>query len=351
MNLGKIKQLCQEHFSDGLVTIVGSGLSCAEGVSGMAGLAQHLLARIPSEIAPASSTRWEKIAHELSEDQCNLEQILLDNPPDDALEALIIKHTADLILCEEGKIIDEVLNEGRVLSFSKLIPHMLKPSNGVPRTIITVNYDRLIEIAVESMGLGIDSLFTGHHLAKHDPTGSRHSLCRSVSSRNKRVERQFCDHALILKPHGSLDWFRKGNEPVRCSFPLKGQRLIITPGLNKYQGGYERPFDAHREKANRKIDEASRFLILGYGFNDSHLQTHLNDQIIHGAPTLLITHSLSDNARELMTKSNAITAIVANAEESKADGAVIYHGGKEKFFPGPRLWDLNVFVSEVFGHA
>lgn len=267
MELGKIKRHCQDHFSDGLVTIVGSGLSCAEGISGMGGLAKHLLAKIPTAVEPASAAKWDSIAFELSKDNSNLEGILAKNPPDSALEALIVKHTADLILSEEAKIIDEVLNANRVLSFAKLIPHMLKPSNGVPRTIITTNYDRLIEIAVESLGLGVDSLFTGHHLAKHDPVGSRHSFCRSASSRNKKVERQFCDHALVLKPHGSLDWFSKGNEPVRCSFPMNGQRLIITPGLNKYRGGYERPFDAHRERANRKIDEASRFLILGYGLD------------------------------------------------------------------------------------
>jgi len=39
MELANVKLFCQSHFSDGLVTIVGSGLSVAEGISGMDALA------------------------------------------------------------------------------------------------------------------------------------------------------------------------------------------------------------------------------------------------------------------------------------------------------------------------
>lgn len=317
----------------------------------MTALAKHLLATIPPKLKPDSEASWNKIAPELSKKDCNLEAILLAKPPDEALELLIIEETALLMLSDESKVITEVLNRGRVLCFTKLLRYMLRPENGRPRTVITTNYDRLIEIAVESAGLGIDTLFTGHHLARHDPDGSWHSMCRSVVSLNKKAVRKFCDHALVLKPHGSLDWFRKDDEPVRCSFPIEGQRLIITPGFNKYRGGYEQPFDAHRERANREIDRASRFLILGYGFNDAHLQTHLEREIVRGKPTLLITYSLSEKAVELLGKTTAITAIVARNDDSKPDGAVIHHGGEVHDVPGPKLWDLNVFISEVFGYA
>jgi len=42
VDLHDLKLVLQRHFSDGLVTIVGSGLSCAEGLPGMAELATHL---------------------------------------------------------------------------------------------------------------------------------------------------------------------------------------------------------------------------------------------------------------------------------------------------------------------
>lgn len=49
--------------------------------------------------------------------------------------------------------------------------------------------------------------------------------------------------------------------------------------------GYESPFDHHRSRANQEIDRAGRFLVLGYGFNDDHLETHLSPSIKGGKPT------------------------------------------------------------------
>ena len=342
MELGTIKKYCQDHFSDGLVTIVGSGLSIAEGISGMGELAEHLLAEVPKNVENCSEANWKKISEDL-EKGTDLENALLRHAPDEKLEAIIVAETGSLILADESKVLSEVLNHDRCLCFTRLLKHMLKPKSGIP--IITTNYDRLIEVAVEDAGLGIDTMFTGHHLARHDPNGSRHSLCRGVSQQGRRVIRAFCDHAIVLKPHGSLDWYQKGTAPVRCTFPLEGQRLIITPGLNKFRGGYNQPFDAHRERANKEIDNASRFLVLGYGFNDDHLQTHLEPQLARGKPALLITHALTPKATELLANCSTVTAIVS---DSTGDGAMIHHGGESEFFPGPNLWELGTFITEVF---
>jgi len=342
MELADVKRFCQDHFSDGLVTIVGSGLSVAEGISGMGALAKHLQLEVPARIDAGSTDNWKKISKALTSGT-DLETALLSHAPTDQVEAAIVALTADLILADEAKVLSEVLNSGRCLRFSKLLKHMLRPSSGIP--IITTNYDRLLEVAIECAGLGIDSLFTGHHIARHDPFGSRHSLCRSVKQQGKTVVRAFCDHAVVLKPHGSLDWFRKETEPVRCTFPIDAPRLIITPGLNKFRGGYNQPFDAHRERANREIDNAQRFLILGYGFNDEHLQTHLEPQLMRGKPTLLITHSLSKKASELIANCSSLTAIVS---DPAGVGAMVHHSGDVQFFSGANLWDLEVFVNEVF---
>jgi hypothetical protein len=115
--------------------------------------------------------------------------------------------------------------------------------------------------------------------------------------------------------------------------------------LNKFRGGYDQPFDAHRERANKEIDGAQRFLILGYGFNDEHLQTHLEQQLLRGLPALLITHSLSPKALQLISKCPSLTAIVS---DTAGAGAMVHHSGDTQFFSGANLWDLEVFVNEVF---
>ena len=61
MELNTLKKQLQEHLGDGLVLIVGSGLSCAEGVPGMAALGHHLVTHIPASLSPDDTKLWEDI--------------------------------------------------------------------------------------------------------------------------------------------------------------------------------------------------------------------------------------------------------------------------------------------------
>jgi hypothetical protein len=56
----------------------------------------------------------------------------------------------------------EVFTKARTLRFARLLKHVLKPTTGVP--VVTTNYDRLLEIAAEEAGLGVDTLFVGQSL-------------------------------------------------------------------------------------------------------------------------------------------------------------------------------------------
>lgn len=122
--------------------------------------------------------------------------------------------------------------------------------------------------------------------------------------------------------------------------------LIITPGQNKFRNGYESPFDHHRSRANNAIDEASRYLVIGYGFNDDHLETHLTPGIKGGKPTLMLTWSLSTTARQLALKHANVIAMEYSALAG-VEGTAVIAEQKEFFFPGTGMWDVNSFVTEV----
>jgi hypothetical protein len=340
MELTKLKIKMQEHFTDGLVTIVGSGLSVAEGIPGMAELTAHLLKHVPDRLDSASKPCWTKIADYLNAGT-DLESTLLSCPPDPSLESLIVELTANLIQAAEATILRDAIEGTVQLRFSRLIGHMLKPRTGIP--VITTNYDRLIELAVELEGLGLDTLFVGSFVGTLNPDESRYSLCRGVKKIKKEVVRTYATHAVILKPHGSLGWYMKGNVPVRCPAQLP-RPLIITPGLNKYQNGYNRPFDTHRNRANQEIDRATRFLVIGYGFNDDHLQTHLVPRIRDGIPTLILTHKLSSKAR-LITES--APAVIALSCSDDSTGTIVTTKGTSEVIPSSAMWDLARFVEEV----
>lgn len=47
MELDEVKRIIQDFFQENTVTIIGSGLSLAEGILGMSALATELLSQIP----------------------------------------------------------------------------------------------------------------------------------------------------------------------------------------------------------------------------------------------------------------------------------------------------------------
>lgn len=343
MELSVLKKQCQDHLGDGLVLVIGSGLSCAEGVPAIGALGHHLVTHIPPILSAEDNKMWEEIYPVIATN--GLEAALLKKAPTSSLEAAIVQTTADFIAAAEASIISAVFNNSRTLRLTKLIPHLLKPDAGIP--IVTTNYDRLAEIACEEAGLGVDTMFSGHFAAKLEPHESFWSFCRNVNLvAGKHVRYKFARKAIVFKPHGSLDWYHREGSPVRYAGALPLPRLIITPGLNKFRNGYNSPFDKHREKANDAIDKARRFLIVGYGFNDDHLETHLTPRIRSGVKTLILTHNLSKKAREISISNKNVIAVECG-EESGPAGCNVIHNGTTIFFDNIDYWDLGGFVNGV----
>lgn len=342
MDLNELKLALQRHFTDGLVTIVGSGLSCAEGLPGMGELATHLRANIGSDLSADDEKLWAELSQLIQ--IIGLEAALLAKPPSSALEVKIVAETGNLVAEREKAVIAEVFSGGRVLRFTRLLKHILKPTFGIP--VVTTNYDRLVEIASEEANLGVDTLFVGQFAGHLNEQESQLSFCREVSLKGRTVQYRYKPKVNLFKPHGSLDWYQRDEKPVRYSGDLAVPRLIITPGLNKFRNGYDSPFDRHRERANAAIDKATRFLIIGYGFNDDHLETHLTPRIKSGVPTLLLTHSLSENALALAQDYANIIAI-QHSESGGVAGTAVFIEKAEYFFPTVSLWELGEFVTEV----
>ncbi|WP_246475395.1 plasmid mobilization protein [Pseudomonas folii] len=60
MELSALKKQLQKQLGDGLVLVVGSGLSCADGVPGMGPLGRHLVTHIPASLSPDDNTLWQE---------------------------------------------------------------------------------------------------------------------------------------------------------------------------------------------------------------------------------------------------------------------------------------------------
>jgi len=342
MSVDEAKKNIQSIFRDGLAVIVGSGLSTAEGLPSMTGLANHLISALDGKLAEPHRSNWEQISAALSTG-VGLEQALTDIEPDEEVLSLIKEETATLFRTNERAIITEVVKEAKFLRFTHLIRAFPPSSAVIP--IITTNYDRLLEYACEVRGYCVDSMFVGNYLGKLDRKESTLSFCRGYKTRQNKVVLEYAQRFKVLKPHGSLDWYYLGGRPIRCSADLNMTPLIIPPGASKYRAGYDQPFDVHREQANYEIDRASRYLIIGYGFNDDHLQTHLDKNLRDGKPCLVVTKELSPSGSSLFKSCTNVTALTEKKGHPKCTEYRNFDGSVRDLDGG--LWDIENLVKEV----
>lgn len=338
MDYDALVKFVQEHFTDGLALVIGSGLSAAEGIPGMPVLATYL-SNDASVLKGTDATLWDKIKVVLDAGD-GLEGALLKNPPSQALEAWIAQKTCELLIPEERKVMSAVLRGERTLRLTTFLANVLKPTVGLP--ILTTNYDRLIEVACEMAGFHVDTTAVGHYAGAFDHVRSCMGSCRGITARAGTTVLDHFPRAIVLKPHGSFDWYQSGNDARRCSLDLDAERLMITPGINKYRAGYDSPFDKHRDLANDYIKRAGRLMVVGYGFNDDHLQTHLVKRIQDGTPTLILNRSVSSKVQELAEESPRCVCL------SKAStGVAMVTKGNRFEHHGHDLWDLGVLAKEL----
>lgn len=166
--------------------------------------------------------------------------------------------------------------------------------------------------------------------------------------RGKKPMNHYKPHIKIYKPHGSINWklingkLNKINH-VNCGIPC-----IITPGSNKYEKGYEEPFDYHIGKMGQEIDNAKRLIFIGYGFNDNHLETHLNKPENIFKPKLIVTRTLYGNAKKIVDNSPNTIAIEEMKINDESCGTRIYFEKQIYEIKDKKIWDIVELIKEVF---
>jgi len=343
MSPDKIKKKIQSILGDGLVVIAGCGLSSSEGLPCMYSLAQHLLDVVLARIPKAQMKYWDGIADALS-NGVGLEQTLAGRDLPNEIDEILSLETAQFIKKSEESVFNEVLNGQRTLRFSSLVQAFPPSLRGIP--VVTTNYDRLIELSCEVVGLHADSMFIGNSIGRFHPKESAYSFCRGIRRRQGKIVLEYAPRMKIFKPHGSLDWYVSDGRPLRCPYNINLPALIIPPGETKYRAGYQEPFDAHREHANREIDIGKRYLIIGYGFNDDHLQTHLDRNLRDGKMCLVLTRDLSDAGEALIKECPNMMALTKDNDTEDATNFRDIDGMSYQLKGD--LWDLGKLVEEVF---
>jgi len=337
-----VKRRLQDHLQEGLLIVVGSGLSAAEGIPGMWSLAEHLKRVVPSRLASVPDPAWHVVVSALDAGD-NLESAMDKANLRAETVGIIVSETAKLILGKERDVITKVLAGNRELPFTSFVKHLFKA--GKKFHLITTNYDRLVEFATEAAEIGVDSRFFGYLHGRSAPKRSADAHRESFFSGKTSTFRSLqclCVH----KPHGSLDWFEVGDKIVRCPIETGAVPMIITPGAAKYRESFRVAFDDQRNAGNQAASTSNRLLFIGYGFNDDHLEQYLCPNRKLSKPTVIITEKLSENALKVISNSKE-TEVIALCAASKSDWTRIVNQDGEELIVTEQLWNLDGFNKGV----
>lgn len=344
IDMDNLKKNIQSFFDQGTITIVGSGLSCAEGISGMKALSEKLMEDVPNKLSNEDIACWRNIEETLN-NGTDLESTLQQNKATKNIERAIIESAYELISREDISIFKEIIEKSRKLRFSEYLSCFNVDLYNL--VVITTNYDLLIEYACEIKGLVYSDSYYGKIISKYSPENAEKEMLKGIK-RDKKPMNHYKPHIKIYKPHGSINWklingkLNKINH-VNCGIPC-----IITPGSNKYEKGYEEPFDYHIGKMGQEIDNAKRLIFIGYGFNDNHLETHLNKPENISKPKLIVTRTLYGNAEKIVDNSPNTIAIEEMKINDKSCGTRIYFEKQIYEIKDKKIWDIAELIKEVF---
>lgn len=326
----------QDYYGKAPIIILGSGASAAHGMSGMWGLAQHLIKNTDvSGLSDAEMESWGMFCKTLTEG-VDLEAALHRVAVSEVLTCRIINSTWSLINHEDCGIFKSGLQNSSMFPLSRLLEHMFKTSLK-KINIITTNYDRLAEYACEQSRI--------HHY-----TGFTHGFFRQLATPDELT----CSRRVnIWKVHGSLDWFQS---PLEDTVAISGSQeipenyspQIVTPGTQKYQKTHLEPFRSIINNADVSINEAGSYLCIGYGFNDEHIQPKLMAKCQrHGAPVTIITYALSESAKRLILGGKAQNYLAIERGETDNQSIVYSSLSSSAVTVEKNIWSLEGYLSLI----
>ncbi len=329
-NILKIMQNC---ISLRPVIVLGSGASCQYGISGMPALAKYLIDNITPEAE--NQTIWDEFKNKITSG-IDLETVLHQVNLPISIEKKIICLTNELISSEDKKVLEQVINKKITFPLSELLQFITRTANPSIK-IITTNYDRIAEYAIDQAQLIFNNGFQGKYIKYF-------SGFNSIKANNLySID--------ILKVHGSLDWFYDNDSNVisitdNIKTDIDYIPLIITPGLKKYENTHNEPFRTIITKSDNAFENAGSIFCIGYGFNDTHIQPKLIKRIKKGKiPIVIVTKKLSENAIKFI-KEAAHDSIIG-IEEHSTGTKIIASKISDDILINGSIWQLSEFIKLV----
>ena len=348
----------RNFFRDKPLVIFGTGLSCAlDSRFGMPALKDKLLQTVqPDSDASEQQEQWTQVVEAL-ESGCDLETAL-GHVQNHLLVHEIIRATSRFIACIDRKYGLQIACGETIwpaTAFFKCLVDTLPEGDPILH-VLTPNYDTLFEHACDVSNIHYTNGFVGGLKRRNDWQAAAQSLLRKQKQlQGKRLKTTFKPrrHIRIYKIHGSLNFFSYRNEIIEnnswmWNVPKEFNRVMIVPGHSKYQ-----ILQQYRQElqvpADREIDKSDCFLFLGYGFNDTHLETYIKRKLTtQSCKGLIVTRDCNARIKALLDKAENLW-LVCKAEKNR--GTRIFNKKYAGWLnlPTKELWDICIFTKEILG--
>lgn len=215
----------------------------------------------------------------------------------------------------------------------------------LPVELFTVNYDLLVETALESLGVPYFDGFVGNLKARF-----RTELVEAPSgAEGGWVPAQF---VRLWKLHGSVNWLRSDDQQiVRLGQPApKGLPAAIYPSDAKYEESRRVPFVVLQDRLRRALNEPETLvLIAGYSFGDAHLNEMIFDAATRRERSEFVVFWYSDLPEELCDRA-ARTPNLQLIGRTEAVLGGLRAGWKPPQDPPPNLWVGGELALPDFAH-
>lgn len=331
------------------VVLVGSGFSCGYGLPHMGALGGHLVQVIEERLtSPEAKAVWAKALAAIAD---NLEGGLNTIPQGvmgrDEIVAAIREATAKLILEATMHAEAAVLAHATPTTHApvRLLRRLFEgsPQNADSISVITTNYDTLLELFCDLAELPLDTGFAGFRRRKPRANPifqSQFSRVWAAEKKGIQAEHRPCKTVRLHKPHGSISWLATAEGPVEVlNDTSHAARAIVVPGPSKYQDAMVNTlFDTMRTEMNTVIASANALLCVGFGFNDDHLQGVIKARLTAHMPMLIITRDSTENIEQVLKTHPHAIAFFA-----QGTGSVCRWNGAS-FLSATPLWQLDDFL-------
>lgn len=238
----------------------------------------------------------------------------------------------------------------------------LPPRN--PRlSVITSNYDMLIEYACSAHGLCYTTGFVGGLTRTWNWDAAQDGLLQSHVDRDGArgaLQANRLPRVEIFKVHGSINRFTMNGRQVECDLwtecaPADVERDVAVPGDQKFEQVAVGNLDT-MSRAARAQDEAQAFMVIGYGFNDPHLHQKIVARVRgQNCPLVVMTQDLDPATISELRKDDArVWVLVAPrlaGGKNDISRTMVYRPGQADPFvlDDERLWDCDVFAQRILG--